>query len=489
MKVTGTKKLLIILFALTCVFTLGLGALFGGWFFKSAPSAYAEEEKVTLPDGSAERLQKISEKTGIGVEALTFYVKSNGGTESELCDYYDFAGDELFIETVTKFLTEYSLGDIESSNDYTNEDWYISPDQAGTYSYNTIGTADTFTAYYTSKSMVTNEPQYFRNSKFVMGPYQKYVGASDNSVNDRNNFAWHEWMYYNFAWVEEGEEFYFGLNSTKAMYEQVRGTVTTEAWMNGPTKITQSWANWCGTPAAAAAGYTRGEPTPTYISGTAFNPTTGEMKHDPDPTRNTKAQWVDEFGSNINPSAVYMSGMKKMNGTSAATSSNSGYSGQLGIWISADAPSGTYYFTLGKANNDWNYRYYGMGSGSQTVGSWGLANDWTNWVNGAENWAYRMGLAVSICRTGITTPRLKFNAGVDSQLKNKEVDYDGTVQQLIIENDWGPGLITYKISEWDEATQAWVDFADNTSSTNVTCTSRPTAGSGKKGNSVFEAIK
>ena len=47
MKVTGTKKLLIILFALTCVFTLGLGALFGGWFFKSAPSAYAEEEKVT----------------------------------------------------------------------------------------------------------------------------------------------------------------------------------------------------------------------------------------------------------------------------------------------------------------------------------------------------------------------------------------------------------------------------------------------------------
>ena len=189
MKVTGTKKLLIILFALTCVFTLGLGALFGGWFFKSAPSAYAEEEKVTLPDGSAERLQKISEKTGIGVDLLTFYAKSNGRTESELCDVYDATGKEEFVSLITKFLSDYSTGALESSVDYSDEDWFISPDQAATYAITYAGNQDTLLAYYSSKSAVTTESQYFRNTGFTMGPYNKMVGVSDNSVNDRNDFC------------------------------------------------------------------------------------------------------------------------------------------------------------------------------------------------------------------------------------------------------------------------------------------------------------
>ena len=492
MKVTGTKKLLIILFALTCVFTLGLGALFGGWFFKSAPSAYAEEEKVTLPDGSAERLQKISEKTGIGVDLLTFYAKSNGRTESELCDVYDATGKEEFVSLITKFLSDYSTGALESSVDYSDEDWFISPDQAATYAITYAGNQDTLLAYYSSKSAVTTESQYFRNTGFTMGPYNKMVGLSDNSVNDRNDFAWYERMQYNFAWLEEGEEYYFGVNCNKSVTPW-KGTVDTEKWMNSESKIMMSWANWCKTAGAIAQGYTfnNNASTETYINGWWFKndptaPDDGLAWNDPDPTRNNRTQWLDEFGSSINPSTVFMSNMKKMDGNSAATSSAAASSGQMGIWLSADAPSGTYFFALNRPNGGYWYQW-NTGSYSSNSSPASRNNYDPPWSYGWEGWNTTTTFAVSICRTGITTPRLKFNAGVDSQLKNKEVDYDGTVQQLIIENDWGPGLITYKISEWDEATQAWVDFADNTSSTNVTCTSRPTAGSGKKGNSVFEA--
>ena len=191
MKVTGTKKLLIILFALTCVFTLGLGALFGGWFFKSAPSAYAEEEKVTLPDGSAERLQKISEKTGIGVEALTFYVKSNGGTESELCDFYDVVGLDDFTKLVKQFLTDYSSGELQSETDYTNEDWFLPPDQVGSY-VPLPGNHDTVVNYHSSKQALTQESQYFRNVGFTMGPYDKFIYPETSGVNYRNDRAWYE---------------------------------------------------------------------------------------------------------------------------------------------------------------------------------------------------------------------------------------------------------------------------------------------------------
>ena len=490
MKVTGTKKLLIVLFALACVVTLGLGAFFGGWFFKSAPSVYAEEEKVTLPDFANERLQKISEKTGIGVEALRFYVKSDGGSESELCDYYDLVGEKIFVDTVTKFLSEYSSGEIETDNDFSNEDWYLSPDQAGTYaSYIAAGQQTTITAFYSTKSMMTTEQQYFRNTGFMMGPYTKRVYSADNSVNDRNSMEWHENMYYNFAWVEEGEELYFGVNSTKGMYEQTYSAIDTNTWMNGPTAITQSYANWCTTPAAQAAGYTYGAPTFTGISGTAFDPTTGEMYYDPDPTRNTKAQWVDEFGSAINPAQAYMNGGMRVKGTSAATSGGSGYSGQLGIWLSADAPSGTYYFTLGKIGNSWNNRFYGWDNADSSTGRWGYENDFhVSWLNGMENWRYRMGYAVSICRTGITTPKLKYNDGVDTQLKNKEVDYNGGYHELIIENDWGPGLITYNVSKYDETTGQWVDYANNTDIPgSLDCTQRSAAGAGKQGDTIFRA--
>ena len=487
MKVTGTKKLLIILFALTCVFTLGLGALFGGWFFKSAPSAYAEEEKVTLPDGSAERLQKISEKTGIGVDLLTFYAKSNGRTESELCDVYDATGKEEFVKIVNGFFADYATGELQSQNDCSNEDWFISPDEVSSYTWLT-GNGDTIYDYKTSKSYLTVEPQYFRNTNFAIGPYDKYVPAEENTVNDRNDRAWFESMKYNFAWLEEGEEFYYGVK-VKSGYSVSpgRGVVDNHTWMNTDPTITTSWSNWCKTPAAIAAGYTfnNNDVTETYINGWWFDEATGVCANDPDPTRNNRTQWLDEFGSSINPSTVFMPG----GGLVRMDKSGAGSTGEMGIWISADAPSGTYYFTLAYPRGG---VWYGWNNTTYVTSSVGIGNrnDYdTLWTGSLwQGWFTYHTVAVSICRTGITTPRLKFNAGVDSQLKNKEVDYDGNYHELIIEDDWGPGLITYNVSKWDESAQAWVDYANNTDIPgSLDCTQRVAAGAGKKGDTIFKA--
>ncbi len=89
MKITGTKKLLIILCAIICVFAAGLGVI----FTRSATGtvAYAASDGHILPMADGEKvsdatseadkkaLKELSEATGISPELLTFYARSNDG--------------------------------------------------------------------------------------------------------------------------------------------------------------------------------------------------------------------------------------------------------------------------------------------------------------------------------------------------------------------------------------------------------------------------
>ena len=87
MKITGTKKLSIILLSLGCSVAAGFGVLFSG-LFSDAPKAYAQTGPQALVGDEEALLEEFSQMSGIGDKDLKFYALSNGGTVESLYQYY-----------------------------------------------------------------------------------------------------------------------------------------------------------------------------------------------------------------------------------------------------------------------------------------------------------------------------------------------------------------------------------------------------------------
>ena len=416
------------------------------------PKADGEKDSDAVSLADKEALAELVDLLGVDAELITFYARSCGGTESQLLEA--FKEDQITITSAfSDFIDGYSNGELVYEDEHEHvceEDWYLSPDEVSTYATSNwsavrIGLQDSWLNYYSSKAGgITTESQYYRNSNFTMGYYVKW----DNSIYSDFNYVMrrreHSYMLYNIVWLEEGESYTFGLRNTMAMNSVYASIATSQAFLTDDHYVYKY-----------------------FFSNVATNPdpiTTVE----PDTSRNKMSDYLSEFYSNINPATTDYS-----TSFSAAANSN------LRMTVKPDAPSGAYMIvlrTVANGNSEgsgtrfsaWNY-----GSTSGNI----CKNACTANGDGQKSYSAWCTYATLVCRKGITKPELEYGDGVTADLLSKTVSFNNTDHELIIKNDWGAGLESFVISEWDEATSSWISWARNTNSTNVTLSSRGTRGS------------
>lgn len=446
MKISGTKKLLISFFAAACALAAGVGVLVARPAYKDI-GVYASSEEHTLPMAVNERVSDatsaadlearaaLAEATGLAPELISFYARSYGSTESAL--YEAYLENELVIyDQIVTFAEMYSEGQIKPTYDISEEDWFLPPDQAASYMFSgsAIGIPDTIVNYYSSKSGgITTESQYYRNSNFQMGYYTKWNQARlGTNIWSKPK---HSYMFYNIVWLEEGESYTFGFKLTRAMYS-VYPEVTSSSTFLSSTAYVRNY----------------------LFSGTKVN-------IDPDSSRNTYNDYIDEFSSTITPdSTSYASSMSKNANT------------EQRLTVKADSPSGAYMIvvqTSANASSGNQWRLATIGTETWQFHYDGEAYTGNGWTDHSPYFTY----ATLVCRRGITKPKLEFGEGVSADLKSKTVEFNNTDHEMIINGDWGPGLMDYVISEWNNDTSSWVASAKNTSSTNVKESARGTRGS------------
>ncbi len=474
MKITGTKKLLLSFFALACALGTGLG--FG--LSRSGATditAYAASDKHVLPMAVGERASDavsaadieardaLAEATGIPADFISFYARSNNGTEKELYDSY--VEDELTtFDGMKSFAEMYSEGELVPEEDISDEDWYVSPDQTAGYapywSCYLIGLGDSWSNYYSSKpGGITTEQQYYRNANFTMGYYVKW---DQRKSATHHAMGKHNYMLYNIVWLEEGESYTFGFNSATGMNSVYCETTSSVNFLSTSTLLSNG----------SYSGYVR-----DYLfNSTKANEATvpnPKVNIDPDTSRNTYNDYLDEFGSTIAPAS------------SDYTSSLGTGTGAKRMTIKPDAPSGAYMIVLQSSNNTQagtQFIWWNRGGGSWRCNYNGYVADGT----GNTVYSIYCTYATLVCRKGITKPKLEYNDGVSADLSSKTVNFNNEDHEMIIQGDWGSGLMDYQISEYVGGT--WVPAAKNTSSTNVTQVSRGTRGSiTKAGNLKFKA--
>ena len=148
--------------------------------------------------------------------------------------------------------------------------------------------------------------------------------------------------------------------------------------------------------------------------------------------------------------------------------------------MSADAPSGVYYMGFYRPYSNGYWSVYSAGTSSSTTKPSTVSTSYhslTGWIN----WSYYYNYAVMVCRKGVSKPQAEYGEGVSSDLKSKTVNYTGEPQTFTLKGDWGPGMTTVVMEEWDKATSSWVP------ATNLTIGSRSAAGAGVQGNTDFTA--
>ena len=467
MKITGTKKLLISFFALTCVLATGLGVGLTRTEFKGV-TAYAMSDSHVLPMADGEKASDatsqadidaraaLAEATGIAPEMISFFARSNGSTEKALYDAY-LEDNITILDSILTFADMYSEGELVHNEDISDEDWYVDPDQAATYATTWGSTlhlspTDTLGSYYSSKSGgITTESQYYRNSNFTMGFYKKWDNRKNSKTRHRN--LKHNYMMYDIVWLEEGETYTFGCNLLRGLH-------------NTYAEVTSS-SNFLST-----SNYYVDNRVQGYVRDYLFNATKADeattpnpiVTADPDTSRNTYNDYLDEFGSTIAPTTA-----------SYTYSGAGGGANAKRLTIKPDAPSGAYMIVFQSSANQTSGMPWRIGFGSGS-GPWNcMVEGYAYDGKGADDYSCYFTYATLVCRKGITKPELEYNDGVDSTLTKKEVSFNNTAHELIIKGDWGPGLMDYQIQEWDGT--AWVASAKNTSSTNVKQTARGTRGS------------
>ena len=495
MKTTRAKKLSIILLSLGCTVAAGLGMLFGGWFTKT-PKAYTQSVPYVLPVGDDAIYEEFTQFSGLSEADLKFYVEANNLTAEALYKYYLYDKDAAEQEIV-EFLRNYSKGYLQNPDldAMSKEDWFLAPDEVGTYATLTramVGIGDSWTAYYTTKAFTTTEAAYWRQSSFQWGHIELSRNVGGGSTGYSGSYGalataagiyWDSFWIYDVAWLEEGESLEYGIYSNRKYSTKYKSAMTTQYFMEGymsqkPYRVRD---NAYGSTSANA--YTTG----TYGGQFAGTDDTALCSLGYDSPRKTREEWKDEFSSNILPYTSGSNGSRN-NTNFAVWTSDSGGAGSQNVKhklkISADAPSGMYYMTF-------YYPYYGSTAGvfcagfnSFSKGSATCRNDRHSTATEWQNWSEYFNYGVLVCRKSVPVPEVEYGDGVVGNTRT--VNYTGEPQSMTLKGDWGPGLATVVLEEWDYATQTWIASTVNNK---VTIGARSAKGAGVKGNTKITATK
>ena len=236
MRITGTKKIIIILLALSCVLATGVGVMFKR---AEAPSvSYAQERVVeeeraesgredasadsAADEGAQEEeeeyderydegvLNSIADRTGIKFEYVDFYARSMEITAAELEEFVD-TDLQTTAETILAFNNDYEAGyiDLDAKQDRksaASDDMLLPPDGTGEYASGyTEGLQTALPIEKISASKpITNETELWGSSAYT-------IFGSDHWGNQRNNLAAGEAGRYYFVWLEPGESYTFSV--------------------------------------------------------------------------------------------------------------------------------------------------------------------------------------------------------------------------------------------------------------------------------------
>ncbi len=501
MKITGTKKLLIIFLTLFCAFA---AAVVGVLFKSTSVGAYAQTETSVqavedgaqdgeeqksgnailtedegnngeTADGTQEEdvaeepeydetydegeLLAASERTGISLEVLELFAHVYEIPSRLIREDAENYPEEL-IQTVNTFVESYSKGEIYSNDgSVEDEDWFIPPDEVSSYSY-LVGLQTEWIDYYSSKTSVTTDDRYWGVSGFTMGNYWRHSPPRNTSAGEH--------FYYTWAWVDEGEDYEFGLKSHCA-YSWVRTYAQDAgAFFNQYLK-----GFWFTADSSAAGGYVGSDP-----DSTSYN------------------QYLEDYYTDIAPSTAYMkstthpgtitSGSSGVIGTNY-TNSGDGY--DIKMKISADAPTGVYkmrFYAFHNSTSYWITTYAHLRGTSNTSGSW----DWgpCNSAFGDTSTSYYCDYIVVLRRMPTSELEVELDSiNVSNDRLSKTEEYTGEPLTISLANDWGPGLINYSLftSVTDPVTGAVT--VQPATSTDIWLESRPQLGSGTKGLMTFKA--
>ena len=248
MKITSTKKLIIILLTLICALAVGLGVM---WSAAETPSALsataasaasaedgAEPDEAELPEEESEEkeyeeydpaydegeLRIIADMVGQDYKLVNFYAHVMGmtvedlyaainaevdaGEEGEAIDHTEeteteeLTGTQRLSQEISQTTQLYGSGKFfySGNEDIEEEDWFIAPDEVSTYAkwhveYGMYVNGN----YLTASKPVTTETQLWGSSNYTLGYYTQYIGGAKRFGAGR------AFSFY-FVWLDPGEE-------------------------------------------------------------------------------------------------------------------------------------------------------------------------------------------------------------------------------------------------------------------------------------------
>lgn len=457
MKASGTKKFLIILFSLVLAVTAGLGVFFAT---NTSASAYGEEEEAQEIVYDDELLQTIADETGFDYEIVNFYAHVFGVSAEYIYDGLKLDRDGI-VEEIKSVLTDYVSGGLsyKGEENIEDEDWFVAPDEAEGYAM-AIGLSDTWTEYVASSNRpVSNETDiYWGNTNFTVGsffriPNEKwdYYGTTDsyNVPGDfAGNGAWPAGNFFKYSWVwlEEGDEYQFGIYSRRNYNQVYMGAMKAETFFEEKLKYeTDSYV--IGTNSGDTIHYNN-------IKGYWFAKDNSGTYRGQDPQQRTLAQYIQDYATDVDPTtpattATSTKFMKWDNRTTGA--------GYNKITITGDAPSGVYYFRAFRPSNNGLYRFVTDNASAISECDRGHNYAYT-WCYPHNGWSVNSDYcdyAVIVQRNSVSTPSVEIETGVNNAHTEKTVTYDSTAQSITINNDWGEGLMMCNVTYTDSSNTAY----------------------------------
>ena len=241
MRITGTKKFLIIILAFVCAVAAGLV----GAFFNTNGQSGAFAETGKYPQSSEyaeivydeELLHTSADETGFEYDIINFYAHVFSVSAERIYEELKLDRDGV-VADIQSVLGDYASGELnyQGEENIEEEDWFVAPDEVESYA-RAIGLQDTWMEYVTSPNRpVSNESNlYWGNENFTVGPKYRmpnepwdYKGNPNppsswqSSYNAVGNGAWPQGNFFKYSWVwlDEGDEYQFGIKSSRS-YNQV----------------------------------------------------------------------------------------------------------------------------------------------------------------------------------------------------------------------------------------------------------------------------
>ena len=354
MKITSTKKLIIILLTLICALAVGLGVM---WSAAETPSALsataasaedgAEPDEAELPEEESEEkeyeeydpaydegeLRIIADILGHDYKIINFYAHAFGksvddiyemlkaepeDSEEELYpDEAAFEGEEdpgemtnaqSGAQQISNLMQSYAERKWYVDEAYEDEDWFISPDEANSFTSYYIAYAlphDSESYVSFSKNgeamQATSETNLWGSSAYALGVYDQYIGGG-KKVGDGRCFS------YWFVWLDPGDELTMGVCNYANRNQVIVGaqdapsffdtylTYKNPAFYSTATHLQGSYSYWFNNPNIT---YTDPNWNADVADGTNWISR--------DPYKRSLKWYRDEYHSDIAPSTAFLS--------------------------------------------------------------------------------------------------------------------------------------------------------------------------------------